>query len=248
MPHPLDGAFARVDRASSHLEELKSLIEVFRLEGENEFFRNRDPNPATAVYGFSMTSVERNIVSPAIPVPVGFPIVVGDVVHNLRAALDYLVFELAKRDSHGVAQDHTQFVIETRVEPNDKRTFATRNKRFLNGLSIPHIAALEGMQPQNGGAWLKTLSDISNQDKHREFIATGGRWEGSLTQVQGPSGSFDGRPGKVFRGIGKNGADVYMEGKYTLDIQFPDGLSTVETLEMLRVKVRDTLEFFKPEL
>jgi hypothetical protein len=64
------------------------------------------------------------------PIPEEISIVVGEICYNLRAALDYLVYELARLDS-GCIQNGTQFPIEYK-----KRTSIEIARRSLRD-SIP---------------------------------------------------------------------------------------------------------------
>src|SRR5262249_11398095 len=91
----LHGADIRVQRADDHLKELK------RLEAglpKPNVIEERD------FLGGAVT-IER-ITKDEIPPMTS--ILIGEVVYNLRAALDYLVYELAILDS-GSIQDGTQF-------------------------------------------------------------------------------------------------------------------------------------------
>jgi len=82
--HPLDGCLTKLARAKTHLTALRGMIrswagpEPDRLAGEFE--------PATGDYIF------RAVRDVAVPREV--PAVIGDVVHNIFAALDYLAWEL----------------------------------------------------------------------------------------------------------------------------------------------------------
>src|SRR5204863_4438007 len=86
-----------------------------------------------------------------------------EMIYNLRAALDYVVFEPARFDS-GQTQNGTQFPIEDKPEG-----FKGRQKTYLKGLTDPHVALVEEYQPCQGCNWTATLRDLSNPDKHREL-------------------------------------------------------------------------------
>jgi hypothetical protein len=62
----------------------------------------------------------------------------------LVAALDYLIFVLAKSDS-GVEQDGTQFPVCKR-----KEFFDRGRKTMLKGMSDEHVALIERLQPYKG--------------------------------------------------------------------------------------------------
>ena len=100
MKPSLDNAYARVRRAEHHLSKLKS----------------ESPGILSSVLGWA--EGQEGLVVPDLPVddgitslPPTFGIRVGEAIYNLRAALDYLVYELAILDS-GNVQQGTQFPIE----------------------------------------------------------------------------------------------------------------------------------------
>lgn len=104
---------------------------------------------------------------PSIPPP-EIGITAGEVVYNLRAALDYLVFELATLGS-GEVNMRTQFPIESTPEGFKARRHPTKrgDPNWLTGVDCSHCAAIEALQPYNGVDWTEFLRDISNEDKHR---------------------------------------------------------------------------------
>jgi hypothetical protein len=122
MPaHPLDFAFARVYRADERLRDLRSLHSSLQREHAQhvvEEFKSK---------GWKNISDNRIKVSMAIPM--SFGICMGEICYNLRTALEYFVFELAKFDS-GVRQDGTQFPIE-----DTRKGFEWRLKKgWLKGI------------------------------------------------------------------------------------------------------------------
>jgi hypothetical protein len=151
-PHVLDGAFERVNRAGEHLNDLNTRLEALRQENEKSVVVQFDAEPPHNI----------QIVVPILA-PMRIPILIGEICYNLRTALDYLVFELAKLDS-GTSQRGTQFPIEDR-----KDNFKRRTKTRLKGMNPHHVACIERLQPYAGCDWTKALRDFSNRDEHREF-------------------------------------------------------------------------------
>lgn len=104
---------------------------------------------------------------------------IGEIIHNLRSCLDYLVHELFIR-SNGKPPpigSKIQFPIFKSVEG-----FNRRGVQFLNGISDAAIAMIRSEQlfsPDNGGAGdgiqspLWHLRELSNTDKHRTIQLTG---------------------------------------------------------------------------
>jgi hypothetical protein len=246
VEHPLDGALLRLDRANVHLDELKASIEGLRRSQEKEIF-------AQEQFKFIPLPISRPLegkTTARVDIPLIWPILTGEVAYHLRSALDYLIFELAKKDS-GSERDRTQFPIEsfTVDSPNEnkRRGFAARKDTYLAGLNQAHIDAIETLQPYKGVNWTKTLQAISNPDKHRKLTAVLGRGTGKSTRETGPSGSFDYKPGQVFRGSGAIYTDDYFNLEYTLDVTLADGMPLIVTLDDLVSNVCKTIELFYPE-
>jgi hypothetical protein len=230
---PLDGAYKRIDRASEHLDELKRGINIF-LEHKTgsvsiDYQRLRSPIERNKfIY-------VRSVRSRPIPVPQRFSILVGEIIYNLRAALDYLVYELACFDSRQEIEG-TQFPIEDSPEKFNNRicsTEANGKGKFLKGVSPEHIMAIRRLQPFNGCQWTRQLRDISNPDKHRR-----------LAVVDSPIavGSEVDRIEALLADQSVNVKDVSC-----FDVVFRDGTSVMETLEQFRFKAIETLDSLKPE-
>jgi len=140
--NPFDGAFERVKRAGKHLADLR-----LRLETVSEQLRN--------AHGAQFNPVSPHqfefFVPVSAPVSTRIPILTGEICYNLRGALDYLVYELARFDA-SVLQNGTQFPICDRKKDFDK-TIKTK----LKGLNSRHILSIEALQPFEGCGWTKTL-------------------------------------------------------------------------------------------
>ena len=84
------------------------------------------------------------------PVPHALSILVGEIIYNLRAAIDYLIYELAFVDSKKI-QHGTQFPIEdTEGDVMGRCDEKRRRGVFLRGLTDQHRAAIKRLQPCDG--------------------------------------------------------------------------------------------------
>jgi hypothetical protein len=153
-PHVLNGAFERVARAEEHLADLRERIRRVSQLDSDVILAEFDPMPPHR---------PKVLIPELFYLSMRIPILTGEICYNLRSALDYLVFELAKLDS-GAAQDFTQFPIE-----DTKKGFKGRINTYLKGVSTAHVACIAKLQPCMGCGWTKVLSFISNPDKHREL-------------------------------------------------------------------------------
>lgn len=179
MAHPLDGADLRIERAKHHLAELNTLESAYRLAHEKDLVIDFDSSA-------KITSVRLKEEAKLIP-PI-FSVILGEAVYNLRAALDYLVFELVRLDWERT-QNRAKFLIEDSSASFWGKVNG-RNKP-LQGLSDRHLGMIEDLQPYKRHEWLKLLREISNLDKHRELTATRTTMEGmAVFQVDMPPDWF----------------------------------------------------------
>ena len=160
LPHPLQGAFDRIDRAEERMTDLKLEIHAY-----GERYAN-----AVTVWPDAQQAAGFRAIHPSAAdtiIPTTISILVGEIIYNLRAALDYLVFELALLDS-GREQKKTQFLI-----CNRKDDFTEQWCSRLKGINEAHVAAIEALQPYRGCHWTRWLQEISNPDKHQRFTDRG---------------------------------------------------------------------------
>jgi len=111
---------------------------------------------------------------PDEPVPLDIGVVAGDFAHNLRSALNYLVWQLATPPVGTGPGNDTQFPIffdhpprVYKLPPADR--FRSSQNRFLAGVRDPHRAFIERLQPYHGGhrSNLELLAILNDLDKHR---------------------------------------------------------------------------------
>lgn len=128
----LDRAFARVSRAEEHLADCVRRLASF---GKKQL-------DAISFQADASRPKEILVDKPQLALDFTFGILIGEIVYNLRAALDYIIFELAALDS-GCIVEGTQFPIESK-----KKGFKSCvRSRWLDGLNATHVAAIEGLQP-----------------------------------------------------------------------------------------------------
>jgi hypothetical protein len=233
LSHPLDSAFERVDRAGEHFSEFKRRAAVWNNAQYQATTWQFDPqDPSKISVGLSKI----------IPMPLRIGTLVGEICYNLRTALDYLIFELAKLDS-GIPQDGTQFPIVDTPK-------AWRQKRgWLKGLNSAHIAAIEALQPYNGCNWTKALRDISNPDKHRNITNFAGDMSlNPIVCIGDIDEAFESAAGTAsHQRHPVTGEEVYVKLDLTTEVQLSDGTPVIETLELVKLKISETLDAFKPE-
>ena len=92
---------------------------------------------------------------------------VVDIVEDLRAALDYMVFELSTLNTPDLNEHLPQFVIADTKEEFDRQS--RRRLRYLTAEQKTDF--IEKIQPFNGNRMLAILRDISGQSKHRRLLS-----------------------------------------------------------------------------
>jgi hypothetical protein len=144
----------RIDRAREKLSDLKLAIQLAWKDAVDTVAEQTDPNTRDVFFHF-----RDNLGDDAA-------LTISEFVLHARAALDYIVFALAWRDT-GAEQKGTQFPINK--SPED---FAGNRTGCLKHLTDEHVAMIERFQPYQGFRLHPLLRLVywSNQDKHREPI------------------------------------------------------------------------------
>jgi len=160
--HPLDDSRAKIGRARTHLQNLVRDSATWMANagaGSIRVEKVRDAEPG--IFHFVAKDV------PATD-PLRWGLYFGDMLHNLRGALDHLAYALADKDSPGRGEDRaTQFIIVP-----DQAAFG-KASLHLGYLSKHHQDMIEKEQPyaqQPADVAIHPLSmleRLSNVDKHR---------------------------------------------------------------------------------
>lgn len=233
LAHPLDSCFMRVKRADEHLAAFKARVDAMLMKQADSVGIYLDPDPPHHVV--RVTPPSETFFD------MRFGMLVGEIFYNLRCALDYLIFEVAKLDS-GAEQDGTQFPIVD--APND---FRSGRYRWLKGVNDPHIAAIERLQPYNGCNWTKRLRDCSNPDKHRHLVEIGGSTaihvHSSLEKDLSRCFGYERYTPHPVTGQPPVKMKVYPAGC----IAFPDGVPVEDTVEEIKARIAETLTAFKAD-
>jgi hypothetical protein len=167
MSRPLDGARLKVTRAREHLDSLVSELRTYRERNRVEVIPKQG---ATYEEGF--------IVKIGIPPPLRLSAIIGDCATNARAALDYTVWELAKR--YFSPKLDTQKPSDRLLASFKISATATNYKHLewltkLSGRQIPEpvIDQIKSVQPyQTGDSSLLGLTELVNKDKHQAPVLT----------------------------------------------------------------------------
>jgi hypothetical protein len=185
--------------------------------------------------------------------------ITGEIVHDLRSALEQLVWQLVLLNGGEPRKSHT-FPIRGEepsraFEVEMRREWTTRGRVYhgpLFGLSDDATAMIESCQPYKGpnGARLRQLHDLWNTDKHETLIPTilwGPAPEVKLTNavlVTQPPGRFEGATYVMevliaAQSAGAPDPHVDVEPHAPIDIALSDGREPV--IEVLRLAAKVVL-------
>jgi hypothetical protein len=176
----------KLEHARKHFNNLEAEVQVF-LDSKPYLVGVRtDPHARQTV--FYLRSVGET--------PDTIPSIVGDILFNLRAALDHLACSLIEIN-HGKVTSKTSFpVINTLDHAEYKR--ASRGK--VEGMAQAAIDAIDATEPYRGakGHSLWQLHGLNILDKHRALITAGcelttirmhptkrGKWHKALHDIAG---------------------------------------------------------------
>jgi hypothetical protein len=161
----LSGCRAKLARSKEKLDTLKTNVADFLEDHPYRVEYERPPGRFVA-----RLRIER-----APPTEWGLD--AGEVASDTRAALDYLVFQLAIDNGADPTTSRTQFPIFLDEGEYRKGGGKSHRERMLEGVARPHRQMIDGYQPYQRGQQaaandpLAILRSISDREKHRELHA-----------------------------------------------------------------------------
>lgn len=163
----LAGVRAKIDRAKKHFEELNVCVTAWGTSEENDHAGILYPHPDRKRVDFKARKVKANDIA--------WPLIIGDVVHNLRSALDHLVCQLALLEDITFDCKKTAFPIYDkegafRDFSNDKvKPFVCSDAfAMIEDLQPYKAAKLTGRDPKTSN--LRIISELDIIDKHRMLV------------------------------------------------------------------------------
>lgn len=200
--------------------------------------------------------------------PEHWSLMVGDIVHNLRSALDSLVYALALKHS-GPPTEQEARSIQFLIADTQGEFVHPNRARLLSRVSPAAKAAIERLQPyhREDARFKHTLSvlrDVSNVDKHRHLNITRATAQKSSislsspyitpgTELAGFNGPFENNTVIArWKFVGPVPKNVEVRGKFEVAIQFGEGPAREAGVEAflafahahIRDKVLPALETF----
>ena len=176
--------------------------------------------------------------------PPEIPAIAGDVIHNLRCALDHLAFQLVSvgvslGESPPSKWDDIQFPIAHSAD-----IYEGRKRRRVQGMTRQAVEAIDALKPYKGGnepLWL--LHKLDNTDKH-SFILLAGE-----DVILGGMSLKAYEPYFTSLNIAEHDQDVNLSGQETLIEPAVDGSKALlPALHQLAELVSNIVTSFRPFL
>jgi hypothetical protein len=154
----------KIDRAKHHLQELTTAVRAFHESWPYVVHVRRDPETRRPIY----------YVASVKEAPSTIAAIAGDVLQNLRSALDQLAYQLvivgtgAPGPFRGI-----YFPIA-----DDLAAYQASKTEKVKGMRPDAIAAIDALKPYRGGhEMLWRLHKLNIIDKHRLLITVGSRFD-----------------------------------------------------------------------
>jgi hypothetical protein len=167
-PSPFAGIILKLQRACDQLQSLDREIDLF-LKGDTYEPAIKIDFKGRNQFGHFVTefSIRMVVNKPCDPM---WGIIIGEIVHNFRSALDHSIYIIAS------GKGRTQFPIF-----NCPSKYKRYGLPMLEGLSDEVTGFIKRFQPfdtgENSNSPLWHLAKLSNFDKHRTLHLTGGTME-----------------------------------------------------------------------
>jgi len=229
----------KIERAKEHLADFEAQAETFRDAYTHVVGTKTDPKTLQAFQYFAKLPISRFEVLA----------IAGDILQNLRSALDHLAFQLVEA---GQCRPLGEKVGKRIAFPiTEKATeYQGLKARRMKGARKAAIKAIDALKPYKGGNLaLWPLHYVNNVDKHRHLIRVGPNY---LFEGEGFDGHFWQKAARpLFRGI--FGPEVDQNAKFIVKkpLDKPKVAEGQPLLEFLRQMVKfvdDLVTTFEPHL
>lgn len=151
---PITSSLLKIDRANSHIQELKRMVSTFLDSNPYRLFIKEDE--LQNVIGFEITET----------LPAHVPLIIGDAVHNLRSSLDFLACSLVERAGKSTNNVYFPF-----AKSQTELSTAIRNRNIYKaGQDVVQIIRDEIRPYKTGNHALWALHKLDVIDKHKLII------------------------------------------------------------------------------
>jgi len=164
----LIGPRIKVERAKEHALQLQSEIEAFLDRKPYQLIVESEPKSGDKIYRVKVSEQP----------PVRWGTIIGDVVHNLRTALDYLAYQLVVANNY-TPHKYTYFPI-----CDSKKKFEADGLKKVKDASPKAKHLIESVKPYQGGnTALWRIHRLDIQDKHHLLFTVGSALKNVIMKV-----------------------------------------------------------------
>lgn len=159
VPEQLNDAWTRLYRAMKIYDAFVNEVDTFMYNYVKGIVKGWDPETESYVLQFRYASDSKLKGKPLA--------LVVDLLENLRAALDYMVFELSRLNIADFKEHTPLFVIADTKKDFDR--LSEKRLRYLT--DVQRTDFIEKLQPFHGNHILGLLRDLTGQSKHRRLLS-----------------------------------------------------------------------------
>ncbi|MCH7737463.1 MAG: hypothetical protein IH872_08700 [Chloroflexi bacterium] len=161
MSHPLENTWLKLNRADKHLHELKRKMDGFAYREPYRMVRHELPEDGYYVYDFRFLRMP----------PRRWGIILGDIAHNMRSALDHLAWSLAGLTTKSPARSTGFPIFPKPPHAGNQKSF----DKMIRQMPGPAQKEIKALQPHHDGILadkhpLAVLAFMSNRDKHQLLV------------------------------------------------------------------------------
>lgn len=211
-PPILANAYAKLDRTTSQIRDLRGLIGACLKYSSHKNVCRFDADRDEEVWSFQLNP----------PVPSEVAVIVGEVLHNLRVPLDYLACALAHQHTGSDKGVYFPF-------GQDEDAFVVQAKERCKKIPIEAVAMIHALKPYKGGnELLWSIHEMNRADKHRELapinLRTGSNSLTYLTVLSGLALVIGSRSGQHLTVIRRSAEEIAQMGSPTAVYQIESGM------------------------
>lgn len=180
----LSGVRAKIERANQHVHDLQAAVNTFAQRNPYRVITKVDKEAGKTIFTAQITEY----------IPPEISAIIGDCVHNLRTALDYIICNAVIANKRQVRKGHGFPITRSR------KKFETACVSKIDGTSQEVAQLVRRLKPYKGGCepfWVIHMLDAL--DKHQAIVPV---WSAYRNMTISPAADFFGiKPGEESFGL-----------------------------------------------